>query len=104
MQYIQETRQTPVRWECDVLVAGGGTAGLVAALAAGDFNKALALYDKITPFPHLLSAGCEAPCQGKCKLCSLGEGIAVRDLEAAAVAYGEMPRKKGFLRKKIFAP
>ncbi len=34
MQYIQENRQTPVRWECDVVVAGGGTAGLVAALAA----------------------------------------------------------------------
>ena len=76
------------------------TKAMVAALAAGDFNKALALYDKITPFPHLLSAGCEAPCQGKCKLCSLGEGIAVRDLEAAAVAYGETPRKKSFLRKK----
>ena len=76
------------------------TKAMMAALAAGDFNKALALYEKITPFPHILSAGCEAPCQGKCKLCSLGEGIAVRDLEAAAVAYGEMPRKKGFLRKK----
>jgi len=76
------------------------TKAMIAAVAAGDFTKALALYDKITPFPHILSAGCEAPCEGKCKLCALGEGIAIKELEAAAVRYGEMPRKKGFLRKK----
>ncbi|MBR2048361.1 MAG: 4Fe-4S dicluster domain-containing protein [Oscillospiraceae bacterium] len=76
------------------------TKALTAAIAAGDFNKALALYEKITPFPHILSAGCEAPCEGRCKLCSLGEGIAIRELEAAAVSYGESPRKRGLLRKK----
>ena len=37
------------------------TKAMMAAVAAGDFTKALALYDKITPFPHILSAGCEAP-------------------------------------------
>ena len=34
MKYIQETLQTPIAHECDVVVAGGGTAGVVAALAA----------------------------------------------------------------------
>ena len=76
------------------------TKAMVAAIAAGNFTKALQLYDKITPFPHILSAGCEAPCEGACKLCSIGEGISVRELEAAAVRYGDMPRKKAFLRKK----
>ncbi len=76
------------------------TKALIAAIAAGDFSKALALYEKITPFPQLLSAGCEAPCEGKCKLCTLGEGIAIRALEAAAVRYGEKPKKRGLLRKK----
>ena len=33
-QFIQESLKTPVRYECDVVVAGGGTAGIVAALAA----------------------------------------------------------------------
>ena len=75
------------------------TKAMVDAIAAGDFNKALALYEKITPFPHILSAGCEAPCEGKCKLCELGEGISVRELEAAAAAYGEPPKKRGLLRK-----
>ena len=76
------------------------TKALTAAIAAGDFHKALALYEKITPFPHILCAGCEAPCEENCKLCSLGEGIAIRELEAAAVRYGESPRKRGLLRKK----
>ena len=76
------------------------TKAMVAAIAAGDFNKAMQLYDKITPLPHVLSAGCEAPCEGKCKLCSLGDGIAIRELEAAVAAYGEPPRKKAFMRKK----
>ena len=73
---------------------------MVEAVAAGDFNKALALYEKITPFPHILSSGCEAPCEDKCKLCKLGDGIAIRELEAAAAAHGEPPKKRGLLRKK----
>ena len=76
------------------------TKAMVAAIAAGNFTKALQLYDKITPFPHILSAGCEAPCEGSCKLCSLGEGLSIRELEAAAARYGDMPRKKAFMRKK----
>jgi len=76
------------------------TKAMMAALSAGDFNKAMALYEKITPFPHILSAGCEAPCEGKCKLCSLGEGVSIRALEAAAVRYGERAKRRGLLRKK----
>ena len=76
------------------------TKAMMAALSAGDFTKALSLYEKITPFPYILSAGCEAPCEEKCKLCSLGQGISIRDLEAAALRYGERAKKKGLLRKK----
>ena len=76
------------------------TKAMVAALAAGDFSKALQLYEKITPFPYILSAGCEAPCENQCKLCSLGEGVSIRELEAAALRYGERAKKRGLLRKK----
>ena len=76
------------------------TKAMVAAIASGDFSKALQLYEKITPFPYILSALCEAPCEGKCKLCTLGEGVSVRDLEAAALRYGVRAKKKGLLRKK----
>lgn len=76
------------------------TKAMVAAIASGDFSKALQVYEKITPFPYILSALCEAPCEGKCKLCTLGEGVSVRELEAAALRYGERAKKKGLLRKK----
>jgi NADPH-dependent 2,4-dienoyl-CoA reductase/sulfur reductase-like enzyme len=33
-QFIEESLKTPVAYNCDVVVAGGGTAGVVAALAA----------------------------------------------------------------------
>ena len=73
---------------------------LIAHVAAGKFQEARGLYEKITPFPHLLSAGCEAPCEAKCKLLELGEGIAIRDLEAAVLACAPEKRGKSFLRKK----
>ena len=76
------------------------TKAMAASVAAGEFSKALQLYEKITPFPYLLSAGCEAPCEGKCRLCSLGEGVSIRELEAAALRYGERAKKRGLLRKK----
>ena len=69
------------------------TKAMVKAVAAGDWAKALQLYEKITPFPHILSAGCEAPCEGKCKLCQLGEGVAIRELERAVVRFGEKIRR-----------
>lgn len=73
---------------------------MTLAISQGDFEKALALYEKITPLPHILSALCEAPCEGACKLRELGEGIAIRQLEASAVAYGTGHRRKSLLRKK----
>jgi len=76
------------------------TKAMLAAIASGDFGKAIQLYEKITPFPHILSAGCEAPCEGRCKLRELGEGVSIRELEAAAVRYGEGSKRKGLLRKK----
>ena len=76
------------------------TKAMMAAIAAGDFNKAMQLYEKITPFPSILCAGCEAPCEGKCKLRELGDGVSIRALEAAAVCYGERAKKRGLLRKK----
>ena len=76
------------------------TKALVAAVARGNFEQALGLYEKITPFPHILSALCEAPCESACKLCSLGEGISIRELEAAVLHWGSRSRGKSFLRKK----
>ena len=65
------------------------TRAMLKAVAAGDMKKALQIYEKATPFPFILSAGCEAPCESRCRLCERGEGLAVRDIEAAITRYGK---------------
>ena len=59
------------------------TRAFLKAAAAGDFKKAMALYEKTAPFPLILSAGCEAPCESKCRLGEIGESVAIRAVEAA---------------------
>lgn len=75
---------------------------MIAAIAKDDFAKAWARYEKITPFPALLAAGCEAPCEKNCKLCSLehGEGISVSRLEQALVAFTEKSTRRRLPRMK----
>lgn len=76
------------------------TKELVRAVASDDFNRARQLYEKITMFPHILSSGCDAPCQEKCKLREAGDAVAIRQLEYAAVNYGQKSKAKGMLRFK----
>ena len=49
--------------------------------AKGNFKKALAIYEKITPFPMILCDGCTAPCEDNCKLCELGDGVSIREVD-----------------------
>lgn len=46
MQFIKEVKETPIRYHCDVLVAGGGTAGIVAAIAAARNGADTILIDR----------------------------------------------------------
>lgn len=73
---------------------------MLRAAADGDFKKALQLYEKIAPFPLILSAGCEAPCQKRCRLGELGDAVAIREVEAAVARYGERSRLGGVFRSK----
>lgn len=73
---------------------------MVKAEADGDFSAALTLYGKITPFPHILSSGCEAPCMEKCRLLDVGEGINIPALERAAASFGDKSPARGFLQYK----
>lgn len=54
---ITETRQTPVTEECDVLVCGGGFAGISAALAAARQGKRVLLLEKQYMLGGLGTAG-----------------------------------------------
>ena len=67
------------------------TRAMLGAVASGNFKKALQLYEKIAPFPLILSQGCEAPCEGTCRLGECGEGVAVRAIEMAVARCGEAP-------------
>ncbi len=73
---------------------------MLKAVAEGDFKKALLLYEKIAPFPLILSEGCEAPCESKCRLHELGDGVAIRDIEAAVAKYGVQSKLGGIFRSK----
>ena len=59
------------------------TKAMLKAVADGDYKKARQLYEKASPFVHILSAGCDAPCQAKCKLGQVGEGVAIQEVEKA---------------------
>ena len=66
--------------------------------AKGNFKKALGIYEKITPFPMILCDGCTAPCEEKCRLCELGDGISIREVERAIVRYGEPGKRSSVFR------
>ena len=76
------------------------TRAMLKAAAAGDFKKALQLYEKATPFPLVLSAGCDAHCEEKCRLCECGDGLSVRRVEEAVSRFGEQSRLGGVFRTK----
>ena len=76
------------------------TRALMAAVAEGDFKKALQIYEKIAPFPIILSQGCEAPCEQKCRMCEVGDAVAIRDIESAVAALGEVTKSGGVFRRK----
>ena len=70
------------------------------AAAAGNFKKALQLYEKIAPFPLILAMGCGAPCQAQCRLSSLGDGVAIRAVEEAVARFGQTPKLGGVFRSR----
>ena len=76
------------------------TRAMLKAVAGGDLKKALQLYEKAAPFPLILSTGCEAPCEAKCRLCDTGDGIAIRDVEAAVARHGQQSKLGGIFRTK----
>lgn len=45
-QFITETLQTPIRYTCDTVVCGGGTAGVIAALASARGGAKTILVDR----------------------------------------------------------
>ena len=57
MKKITESFETPIRYDCDVLVAGGGFAGIAAALAAARSGKKTILIERTFMLGGLATAG-----------------------------------------------
>lgn len=57
MEYICETLNTKVKYRCDVLVAGGGIAGIAASVAAARQGKKVILLEKQFILGGLATAG-----------------------------------------------
>lgn len=76
------------------------TKAMLKAAAGGDFRKALQIYEKASPFVHILSAGCDAPCEATCKLNELGDGVSIREIERAVAKYGVASKSGGVFRMK----
>ena len=70
------------------------------AAAAGNFKKALQLYEKIAPFPMILAMGCEAPCEKACRLKEIGDGVAIRAVEEAVARFAQVSKLGGVFRSK----
>ncbi len=76
------------------------TRAMLKSVAGGDLKKALQIYEKAAPFPLILSVGCEAPCEAKCRLCEVGDGVAIRNVEAAVSRFGKSSRLGSIFRTK----
>ena len=57
MEFVQFSRNVPVRESYDVIVAGGGVAGSAAALSAARHGKKVLLLEKSTMLGGLATMG-----------------------------------------------
>ena len=75
-QYVQENLKTRIAYSCDVLVCGGGIAGIAAALAAARQNKKVILLEREYMLGGLGTAGLVTIylpiCDGKGRQVSFG--------------------------------
>lgn len=76
------------------------TRAMLKAVTDGDFKKARQIYEKASSFVHILSAGCDAPCQEKCKLSQLGDAIAIKDVEKAIARFSARGKGGSVFRMK----
>lgn len=70
---------------------GQDVAGYVTAVAAGDFDRALAVILETNPFPHVLGRLCHHPCQRTCVRKTLDQPVPIRALKLAAAQNGRAP-------------
>ena len=58
---------------------------MIAAMCAGDFAGAAAIFQKKVPFPGIVSLVCDQPCQEVCQRTGIDATVSIRSLERAAL-------------------
>jgi len=93
---------------CDAMVisacqhacpAGIDVPNYVAAIADGDYDKAVAIIRERNPFPAVCGRICVHPCEMKCRRGELDEPVAIRSLKRFAsdmVRAGDRPRPEPY--------
>ncbi len=71
---------------------------MLLAVSEGDFGKARSLLEYITPFPEILSYGCDAPCRSRCRRRELEESVNIPAVERAVMYHSDVPKAKGLLK------
>ncbi|HQF52834.1 MAG TPA: FAD-dependent oxidoreductase [Thermoleophilia bacterium] len=61
---------------------------MLAVAAQGDWDAARGEFTRAVPFPHVIAACCDAPCQAACVRGEVGGAIRIRELERATLRYG----------------
>ena len=69
-------------------------AAMCRAIAQRDFVTASKLVRKTIPFPRIISKTCDHPCEKTCKRGELGDAIAIRSLERAALDWAPPENEK----------
>lgn len=67
--------------------------GIVDSVRKENYTAGLALFQKMVPFPGIISRICDQPCQKGCKRNEIDEPIFVRALEQICVEHGKTPAK-----------
>ncbi|MCC7206562.1 MAG: FAD-dependent oxidoreductase, partial [Anaerolineae bacterium] len=67
---------------------------MLTQVGKGDFTAALAIFKKTVPFPGVICRICDQPCQDVCKYGEIGDAIAIRGMERAAVEMGDPTAEK----------
>lgn len=83
--------------QCPLHVDGRSFCG---AVAAGDYDAAITIYENVVPFPRILSRTCAQHCQKGCKRATLGGAIWMRGLEEVACENGTKKKKRRFLPRR----
>jgi glutamate synthase (NADPH/NADH) small chain len=60
---------------------------MTAAAAKGDFQAVVQAFRRSVPFPGIISHICDHPCEPVCKRREVGDPIAIRAIERAALTY-----------------